>query len=118
MGPALDVVDGGLRFVHHLDVKDLDAVEPHGGCPVDAGLDPEPLAAELPEGVSRDADMLARWPGPRWWWILAGRIGPDPGGSEPATHHGGPGQADTFEVSPPVGHVPALPGGCSVSGSL
>src|SRR5437868_6730561 len=59
MGLALEPADRGVRLVVHLDVEDLDAIEPHRGRLVDAGGDPEPFAPELPEGVGRDADRMA-----------------------------------------------------------
>ena len=85
MGPALDLLEGGVGLVLHLDVEDLDAVEAHGGGLVDAGLDAEPLAPELPERVGRDADRVAAGRAP---W---GRVLPV-GGSVLA--RGRPGQPD------------------------
>ena len=62
VGLALDLLEGGVGLVLHLDVEDLDAVEPHRGGLVDAGRDAEPLAPELPERVGRDADRVAPTP--------------------------------------------------------
>src|SRR3954451_6783481 len=71
VGPALDALEGGVRLVPHLDVEDLDAVEAHGGGLVDAVLDPESLAPELPEGVGRDADRVTAARNASWRGVLA-----------------------------------------------
>jgi hypothetical protein len=68
VGAALDVLERRVRLVPHLDVEHFDAVKAHVGRPVDAGLDAESLAAELPERVGRDADRLATRP------ALRGRV--------------------------------------------
>ena len=59
---ALDLLKRGVRLVLHLNVKDLDAVEPHGRGLVDALRDRDPPRsfAELPERIRRDADRV--WP--------------------------------------------------------
>jgi hypothetical protein len=41
VGPALDLLEGGVGLVAHLDVEDLDAVEAHRGGLVEAVLDAE-----------------------------------------------------------------------------
>ena len=58
MGLALDLLERGVRLVLHLDVEDLDAVEAHRRGLVDAVRDAQPLAAELPERIGRDADRV------------------------------------------------------------
>jgi hypothetical protein len=58
MSLRFELVDGRGRLVLHLNMKDLDPIKPHRRRFLDASRHPQPLAPELPERVSRNADRV------------------------------------------------------------
>ena len=54
--PAFEGLEVLARLGAHLLVEDFDAVETHPGGVVDALLDRDALALEVPEGIRGDAD--------------------------------------------------------------